>query len=143
MPITPMTPNMASELGKAVAAAQLEETIGRVAAGAVAQQILTARFPELRIVSWVERVADVSMESDNSVYTREQVDAHPTRCPVPAVADQMESAILTAKKSGDSLGGYVRCVVTGCPPGPGKPHLLQTRRGAGLSNAQPPGGKRL
>jgi len=99
------------------------ETVGRVAAGAVAEQLLTARFPTLRIVAWVERVhrIDARGDLDPLTITREAVDGHPTRCPHPAKAALMEEAILTAKKNGDSLGGYIRLLVHGVPPGLGEP----------------------
>jgi chorismate synthase len=99
------------------------ETVGRVAAGAVAEQLLQARFPGLRIVAWVERVQrlDAREHLDPLAVTRESVDAHPTRCPHPATATAMENAILEAKKRGDSLGGCLRLVVHGVPPGLGEP----------------------
>ncbi len=99
------------------------ETVGRVAAGAVAEQTLLARFPELRICAWVERTHTVDARDliDPLTVTRAQVDAHPTRCPHPATATAMEQAILAAKKQGDSLGGYIRLVVQGLPPGLGEP----------------------
>ena len=99
------------------------ETVGRVAAGAVAEQALLARFPDLRICAWVERTHTVDARDliDPLAVTRAQVDAHPTRCPHPATATAMEQAILAAKKQGDSLGGYIRLVVQGLPPGLGEP----------------------
>lgn len=99
------------------------ETVGRVAAGAVAEQLLMKRFPTLRIVAWVERVhrIDARGDLDPLTVTRDAVDAHPTRCPHPAKAALMETAILEAKKNGDSLGGYVRLIVHGVPPGLGEP----------------------
>ena len=97
------------------------ETVGRVAAGAVAEQVLAGRFPELRIVAYVERVHTHATTIDPLTVTREQVDAHPTRCPDPAAAAAMETAILEAKKHGDSLGGHVRLIVHGVPPGLGEP----------------------
>ena len=99
------------------------ETVGRVAAGAVAEQILMQRFPTLRICAWVERVHTIDAREliDLNAVTREHVDAHPTRCPHPATAAAMETAILDAKKRGDSLGGYIRVVVHGVPPGFGEP----------------------
>ena len=99
------------------------ETVGRVAAGAVAEQALASRFPELRICAWVERVQhqDGRALIDPLTVTRAQVDAHPTRCPHPATAAAMESAIIDAKKRGDSLGGYIRLIVHGLPPGLGEP----------------------
>jgi len=103
--------------------ASARETIGRVAAGAVAEQLLKARFPKLDIRAWVERVhtIDARAHVEPATVTRELVDAHPTRCPHPASATAMEAAILEAKKRGDSLGGYVRLYAEGVPPGLGNP----------------------
>jgi chorismate synthase len=99
------------------------ETVGRVAAGAVAEQLLLERFPDLQIAAWVERVhrIDARPRIDPEAVTRAAVDAHPTRCPDPESAAAMEAAILEAKKRGDSLGGYVRLYVRGVPPGLGNP----------------------
>ncbi len=103
--------------------ASARETIGRVAAGAVAEQLLKARFPKLDIRAWVERVhaIDARTEIDPREVTRDRVDQHPTRCPHPESAHAMEVAILEAKKRGDSLGGYVRLYADGVPPGLGSP----------------------
>jgi chorismate synthase len=103
--------------------ASARETIGRVAAGALAEQLLMARFPKLRIRAWVERVHAIDARShiEPASVTRELVDAHPTRCPDPASARAIEDAILDAKKRGDSLGGYVRLYADGVPPGLGNP----------------------
>jgi chorismate synthase len=103
--------------------ASARETIGRVAAGAVAEQLLRARFPKLEIRAWVERVhaIDARAHIDPGTVTRERVDDHPTRCPHPESARAMEAAILDAKKRGDSLGGYVRLYAEGIPPGLGSP----------------------
>jgi chorismate synthase len=103
--------------------ASARETVGRVAAGAVAEQVLATRFPALRIRAWVERVhrIDARPHIDPDGVTRELVDAHPTRCPHPESARAMEAAILEAKKRGDSLGGYLRLYVDGVPPGLGEP----------------------
>lgn len=99
------------------------ETVGRVAAGAVAEQLLTARFTDLRITAWVERVHDHDARPhvDPVAVTRATVDASPTRCPHPASAAAIEAAILDAKKRGDSLGGSVRLIIQGLPPGLGEP----------------------
>jgi chorismate synthase len=99
------------------------ETVGRVAAGAVAEQVLAARFPDLRICAWVERVhaVDARAAIDPLSVTRDAVEANPVRCPDPAAAAAMEQAILAAKAAGDSLGGLVRLVIQGLPPGLGEP----------------------
>jgi chorismate synthase len=99
------------------------ETVGRVAAGAVAEQLLTTRFPGISIVAWVERVhrLDARPRIDPATVTRARVDASPTRCPDPESAAAIEQAILAAKAKGDSLGGYVRLWISGLPPGLGEP----------------------
>ena len=103
--------------------ASARETVGRVAAGAVAEQLLAARFPGLSIVAWVERVHAICIPAGalDAPPTRALVDAHPTRCPHGPTAQAMEAAILNAKKAGDSLGGWVRLRVDGIPPGLGDP----------------------
>jgi chorismate synthase len=99
------------------------ETVGRVAAGAVAEQLLAARFPGFAITAWVERVHTIDARTaiDALHVTRAEVDATQTRCPHAASAAAIEAAILAAKATGDSLGGYVRLVVHGIPPGLGEP----------------------
>ncbi len=99
------------------------ETVGRVIAGAVAEQILRARFPDLAIIAWVERVhaTDARNAIDPLTVTRQRVDESPTRCPHAESAEAIEEAILAAKRGGDSLGGILRLVVRGCPPGFGEP----------------------
>lgn len=103
--------------------ASARETVGRVAAGAIAEQVLAARFPGLAITAWVERVHvhDARTLIDAALVTRAQVDATPTRCPHPATATAIEAAILAAKAAGDSLGGCVRLCIQGVPPGLGEP----------------------
>jgi chorismate synthase len=97
------------------------ETVGRVAAGAVAEQALRARFPQLAITAWVERVQDIEATIDSAAVTRALVDANEVRCPDAAAAERMRSAILAAKAQGDSLGGAIRLRVNGLPPGLGEP----------------------
>jgi chorismate synthase len=99
------------------------ETVGRVAAGAVAEQLVAARFPAWNCRAWVESVHTLNAGDriDPAAVTRDLVDASPTRCPDPGFAAQMETAILTAKKNGDSLGGCIRLRIDGVPPGLGEP----------------------
>jgi chorismate synthase len=64
---------------------------------------------------------DARAAIDHLAVNRAQVDASPTRCPHPASAAAIETAILAAKAQGDSLGGNVRLVIHGVPPGLGEP----------------------
>jgi len=97
------------------------ETIGRVAAGAVARKVLTSLHPRVELVTYVSHVYGVSAEIDSGVVTREQVEANVVRCPDPIAAEQMIAAIEKARADGDSLGGTIACVVRGLPAGLGEP----------------------
>lgn len=96
------------------------ETVGRVAAAAIARQLLAA-VAGIRFQAWVESVGDIVLGDDRLDWGAEDVEAHPTRCPDPEVAARMEEAILAARGEGDSLGGVVRGAIHGLPAGLGEP----------------------
>lgn len=101
--------------------ASARETVARVAAGAVARQVLTARHPGLEVVAWVSQVGEVEVDVDPLTVTTAAVDAHPTRCPDPDGAARMEARIQAAQKARDTVGGVVTCVARGVPAGWGDP----------------------
>lgn len=101
--------------------ASARETVGRVAAGALAEDLLAA-LHGVEIVAWVASVGEVSLATvDEAALTRDQVDAHPVRCPDAAAADAMTAEIDAARKEGDTVGGVIRCVIRGAPAGWGEP----------------------
>lgn len=101
--------------------ASARETIGRVAGGAMAEQLLTQRYG-VEIVAWVSAVADIkAAEQDMLNINRETVDGSPVRCPDSSAAEAMISAIEQARDDGDSLGGIINCVCRGIPAGWGDP----------------------
>ena len=100
--------------------ASARETIGRVAAGAIARQLLV-EVAGIEVLAWVSRVHDLVAEVNPSEVTLEDVEAHPTRCPDPTVAAAMTTLIEDARRDGDSLGGIVSCVARGVPAGLGAP----------------------
>ncbi len=100
--------------------ASARETIGRVAAGAVARQVLAERF-DIAIVAYVLQVHHLQATVDTGSVDRAMVDANPVRCPDHKAAAEMEAAIKDARKAGDSLGGVVEAVARGVPPGWGDP----------------------
>jgi len=103
--------------------ASARETIGRVAAGVVAQKVLaTAGGPHpIEIVSYVKSVRDLVVEVDPATVSRADVDANIARVPNAEAAARIITAIDEARKAGDSLGGVVETVVRHVPPGWGEP----------------------
>ncbi|MDP6348781.1 MAG: chorismate synthase [Chloroflexota bacterium] len=100
--------------------ASARETIGRVAAGAVARKLLeTANGVE--VLGYVKRVADLEGQVDPDTVALADVEATPVRCPDPAVAAVMIASIEQARKDGDSLGGVVEVVARNVPVGLGEP----------------------
>jgi len=101
--------------------ASARETVARVAAGAVAAQLLHERWG-VEIVGWVEGVGDEAPAVvDLDKVTVGDVDQHQVRCPDAQAADRFTTAIKAAKAEGDSVGGVVGCVVRGLPAGWGEP----------------------
>jgi len=101
--------------------ASARETVGRVAAGAIAEKWLREQHG-VEIVAWVSAVGTVeSVAVDPATITRALVDVSAVRCGDPAVAAAMEAAIVEARDAQDSLGGIVTCVCRGMPAGWGEP----------------------
>ncbi len=96
------------------------ETIGRVAAGAIAEKVLKLKFG-IEIVAWVSAVGSIDGEVEATSLTREIVDGNMVRCPDKTAAAKMEQAIVDAKSAGDSLGGIVSCICRNIPAGWGEP----------------------
>ncbi len=100
--------------------ASARETIGRVAAAAVARKLLRERVG-VEVLAWVEQVHTLRADVDPATVTLDQVEADPTRCPDPVAAAAITGAIEQARRDGDSLGGVVGCVARGVPAGWGEP----------------------
>ena len=106
--------------------ASARETVGRVAAGAVARRLLS-EAAGVEVLGWVQAVHDINAVVDAGAVTRAEVEAGPTRCPDPDAAARMADAIERARRDGDSLGGVVQSVARGVPAGLGEPvfHKLE------------------
>jgi len=91
------------------------ETVGRVAAGAVARRMLEREG--IRVQACTVQVGDLIAHERDLDF----VEQNPVRCPDRKVAPEMERAILAAREAGDSLGGVVETIATGVPPGLGDP----------------------
>ncbi|MBU0676945.1 MAG: chorismate synthase [Verrucomicrobia bacterium] len=102
------------------------ETIGRVAAGAVAEKWLRETFG-VEIVAWVSAAGKVdAADLAGKGLTRAQVDRNDVRCPDEGCAGKMMAQIIAARDEGDSLGGVVTCECRGVPAGWGEPVFDKT-----------------
>jgi len=99
--------------------ASARETIGRVAAGAIAREVL--RNLEVEVLAYVEKVHRISAEIDPRTVKFDEVEANIVRCPDPVIAEQMIAHIEEIRKQGNSVGGVVGCVARGVPAGWGEP----------------------
>jgi chorismate synthase len=96
------------------------ETIGRVAAGAIAKKILKL-WANVEIVAYVKQIKDIVAQVDQSNVTLEQVESNIVRCPDPVAAAKMIELIDQIRVEKDSLGGIVECVARSVPLGLGEP----------------------
>ncbi|MGV3774421.1 MAG: chorismate synthase [Verrucomicrobiales bacterium] len=96
------------------------ETIGRVAAGAVAKKILRDRYG-VEVLAYVNQVKDLVAQIDHNGVTSEQIEANILRCPDAAKAEEMINLIEEMRKAGDSVGGIVTGIARGVPAGWGEP----------------------
>lgn len=101
--------------------ASARETIGRVAAGAVARKVLQHICPGIDVIAYIERISDIEAVVDPAQVTRGEVEANAVRCPDARAAERMAEAIKQVRSEGDSLGGVLGCVVRGAPAGWGEP----------------------
>ena len=98
--------------------ASARETIGRVAAGAIAEKFL-AREYGVQIVAWVESVGGLTGSAvDLERITRQEVDASAVRCPDRRAAQGMAELIAEVRDNKDSVGA---CVCREVPAGLGEP----------------------
>jgi chorismate synthase len=101
--------------------ASARETIGRVAAAAIAKKVLGILHPELEILAYVKAIHSLEAAVDPSAVKFEDIENNIVRCPDPAIAQRMLELIKEMRSSGDSVGGVIECVIRGVPPGLGEP----------------------
>ncbi len=113
--------------------ASARETAARVAAGAVALQVLETLGP-VEIVAWVDAIHTIRAQVDPAGVAHERVEASPIRCPDPEASARMEARVAEVRERGDTVGGVVRAVARGIPAGLGEPvfHKLDALLGAAL-----------
>jgi chorismate synthase len=96
------------------------ETIGRVAAGAIARKVLFLAA-KVEIRAFVTRIHDVTGPELAHFPTLAEIEASPVRCPDPATSARMAELIKAVRAEGDSVGGLIECRVQGVPAGLGEP----------------------
>ncbi|PRP74126.1 hypothetical protein PROFUN_06451 [Planoprotostelium fungivorum] len=101
--------------------ASARETIGRVAAGAIAEKWLKEQY-NTEIVAFVSAIGEVSTKGvDINTITRDEVDKSLVRCPDKEAVVEMQKVIESAKADEDSIGGVITCVIRNVPTGLGEP----------------------
>ena len=100
--------------------ASARETIGRVAAGAVAKKILR-QFSNVAIIGYVKCIKNIEASINPNTVIAEQVESNIVRCPDVESAKKMINLIEQIRDEGDSIGGIVECVAKNIPKGLGIP----------------------
>lgn len=95
--------------------ASARETVGRVAAGAVAKKILEKE--NIKVLAYTVELGGIRAE----MMDYEEIEKNGLLCPDKNAAIAMEKKIEEVKERGDTLGGIIEILVRGCPPGLGEP----------------------
>ena len=101
--------------------ASARETVGRVAAAAIAKRILSTFFADFEIAGYVAQIHGITARVDRSIVKMKDVEKNVVRCPDTAAAKRMISLIERVRDEGDSVGGVIECVARGIAPGLGEP----------------------
>jgi len=96
------------------------ETIGRVAAGAIAKKLLRERYG-VEVLAYVKQVQRIVAEIDPERVKFKEIECNLVRCPNANAANRMIQLIERMRKAGDTVGGIVEGVARGLPPGWGEP----------------------
>lgn len=100
--------------------ASARETLGRVAAGAIAQKFLRESIG-IEIVSYVEQVGSIQSHVDYEQVAADDIEKNLIRCPDQEAATKMIDLVREVQADGDSIGGIIRGVIRNVQPGLGEP----------------------
>lgn len=95
--------------------ASARETVGRVAAGAVAKKILAGE--KIEVLAYTLELGGIRAERIDL----SEAGKNPLRSPDREAVRKMEGEIEAARQRGDTLGGIVEILARGCPAGLGEP----------------------
>src|SRR5215471_19144933 len=96
------------------------ETIGRVAAGAIAKKLLRERYG-VEVLAYVQQVQRIRAEVNFEKLSAKTIESNIVRCPDATAATKMIRLIEKMRKAGDTVGGIVAGVARGVPAGWGEP----------------------
>src|SRR5213079_1902360 len=96
------------------------ETIGRVAAGAIAKKLLRERYG-VEVLAFVKQVQKISADVDVEKVKLADIESNIVRCPDQAAAVKMIRLIEKIRSAGDTVGGIVEGIARGVPAGWGEP----------------------
>ena len=97
------------------------ETIGRVAAAAIAKKVLRALYPDLEVLAWVKKIHDIEGTVDPLLVEASTIESNIVRTGDPGIAEAMIGRIKEVRSEGNSIGGVIEAVVRHCPTGLGEP----------------------
>lgn len=101
--------------------ASARETIGRVAAAAIAMQVLRQQHPQLEVLAWVKSIQHLEAQVDPLTIDAATIEGNIVRTGDPAMVEPMIDHIKSIRSQGNSVGGVIECVIRGCPAGLGEP----------------------
>lgn len=93
------------------------ETANWIVGGAIARQIIK----DIKITAFTSSVGDISLQNGQDLKDFSQIENNLVRCPDPVIAEKMIALIESIKKSGDTIGGTITCVIKNVPVGLGEP----------------------
>ena len=93
------------------------ETIGRVAAGAIAAKILSEL--QITVTAYTRSIGPVTIDYDR--FDLSQTEQNAVNMPDAAAARLAEAHLDACREQQDSCGGVVECVIHGLPAGIGEP----------------------
>jgi chorismate synthase len=96
-------------------------TISRCVAGALAKMALGQMG--ISVKAFTSQIGPIALENDYRAYDLSLAESNIVRCPDPQKAEEMIRLVETVKAEGDTIGGIVTGVITGCPPGLGEPEF--------------------
>jgi len=101
--------------------ASARETIGRVAAAAVAKKVIQELCPGIEVLAWVQSIQDLKADVDPNTITAAEIESNIVRTGDPSMVEPMIERIKEVRADGNSIGGTVQCVIRNCPAGIGAP----------------------